>query len=102
MGVLTDYFRAPGVAAVQEQMAQRDGGPLISEDSESSAFDGVELKGVDPAVTLGQSTAASRPSGATPDGGIEISAMRALPPAHWHPNALTSAKRVDVSAVRSP
>jgi hypothetical protein len=54
MGVLTDYFRAPSVAAVQEQMAQRDGGPLVSEDSQSSAFDGVELKGVDPAVTLGR------------------------------------------------
>jgi hypothetical protein len=54
MGVLTDYFRAPGVAAVQEQMAARDGGPLVSQDSQSSAFDGVELKGIDPAVTLGR------------------------------------------------
>jgi hypothetical protein len=40
MGVLTDYFRAPSVAAVLEQMAERDGGPLVSEGSESSAFDG--------------------------------------------------------------
>jgi len=54
MGVLTDYFRAPSVAAVLEQLAQRDGGPLVSEDSGSSAFDGVELKSVDPPVALGQ------------------------------------------------
>jgi hypothetical protein len=54
MGVLTDYFRAPSVAAVLEQMAERDGGPLVSEGSESSAFDGVELKSIDPPVALGR------------------------------------------------
>lgn len=54
MGVITDYFRAPGAAAVLEQMAQRDGGPLVTENSDSSAFDGVELKGVDPPVALGR------------------------------------------------
>jgi hypothetical protein len=54
MGVMTDYFRAPSAAAVLEQMAQRDGGPLVIENSDSSAFDGVELKFIDPPVALGR------------------------------------------------
>jgi hypothetical protein len=54
VGILTDYFRAPSAAAVLEQMVQRDGGPLVCGDGESSAFDGVELKSVDPAVAFGQ------------------------------------------------
>jgi hypothetical protein len=52
MGVMYDYFRAPSVAAVQEQMVLLDGGPLVREGSESSPFDGVELKLVDQAVAL--------------------------------------------------
>jgi hypothetical protein len=50
MGVLYDYFRAPGdeeAAAV----ADRPGGPLTSN---GAALDGVAARGIDPVVTLGQ------------------------------------------------
>lgn len=60
MGFMSDYFRAPDVAAVLNQMAQRDGGPLVSENGDSSAFDGVELKGVDPPVALGRLALSAR------------------------------------------
>ncbi|WP_173036324.1 hypothetical protein [Phytohabitans flavus] len=39
---------------MREQMEKRDGGPLVSADRESAAFDGVELKSVDPEVALGK------------------------------------------------
>ena len=52
MSVLYDYFRAPSVTAVLQQMELREGGPLVSADD--AAFDGVELKGIDPPVALGQ------------------------------------------------
>jgi hypothetical protein len=50
MGVLYDYFRAPGdeeAAAV----ADRPGGPLTSN---GAALDGVAARDIDPVVTLGQ------------------------------------------------
>ncbi|MFI2505667.1 hypothetical protein [Streptomyces sp. NPDC018972] len=58
MGVLTDYFRAPNAAAVVQSLEETDGGsPLFAE---PPLFDGVDAKGVDPAVVLGQLIAAVR------------------------------------------
>ena len=66
MGVLTDYFRAPSVAAVQEEMTRRDGGPLFCAGT-GPAFDGVELKHVDPSVVLGQLVAFATGTAWDPD-----------------------------------
>jgi hypothetical protein len=49
MGVLTDYFRAPGVAEVRRHMDENDACSPVP-----ATFDGVELKGMDPAVMLGK------------------------------------------------
>jgi hypothetical protein len=54
MGVLTDYFRAPQVSLVQQRMVDTGGGPLVTAQSETSVFDGVELKSIDHAVVLAQ------------------------------------------------
>lgn len=51
MGVLTDYFRAGDVAAVVAAMESAEGGPLVGG---RSGFDGVDAKGVDPHIVLGQ------------------------------------------------
>ncbi|MFJ9769768.1 hypothetical protein ACIRVF_00790 [Kitasatospora sp. NPDC101157] len=60
MGVLTDYFRAPGAAAVVRALELTGGArPEFGEASEG-AFDGVMAKGVDPGVLLGQLVAAIR------------------------------------------
>ncbi|MFD8701204.1 hypothetical protein ACFV1W_01095 [Kitasatospora sp. NPDC059648] len=60
MGVLTDYFRAPGAAAVVRALELTEGSrPGFGEVSDG-AFDGVMAKGVDPAVLLGQFVAAIR------------------------------------------
>ncbi|MFF5078830.1 hypothetical protein ACFY36_17390 [Actinoplanes sp. NPDC000266] len=48
MGVLTDYFRAPSVEAVQRELTLSDGGPLLS------AYDSVEAKWIDTSVVLGK------------------------------------------------
>ncbi|CCH30817.1 hypothetical protein ABZ816_00950 [Actinosynnema sp. NPDC047251] len=48
MGVLTDYFRAADAAAVVRALG------------EHGAFDGVELKGIDPVVCFGQLVALVR------------------------------------------
>jgi hypothetical protein len=53
MGVLYDYFRAPGPAAVLRAM-DRAGGPLTGDAAGESAFDGLDAKGIDPKVVLGQ------------------------------------------------
>lgn len=56
MGVLTDYFRAPNAAAVVQSLEETDGGsPLFAE---PPRFEGVDAKGVDPVVVLGQLIAA--------------------------------------------
>ncbi|SPT50222.1 Uncharacterised protein [Actinomadura madurae] len=52
VGVLTDYFRAADAEVVVQAMKRLDGGPLVG--TGSPAFDGVEAKGVDPAVVLGK------------------------------------------------
>ncbi|MEU9126938.1 hypothetical protein AB0D08_02280 [Kitasatospora sp. NPDC048540] len=58
MGVLTDYFRATGAAAVVRALARADGGsPAVGP---RPAFDGLEAKGIDPVVVLGQLVAAVR------------------------------------------
>lgn len=58
MGVFTDYFRAADAAAVRRVLAALDGGsPLMGP---QAAFDGVEAKGLDPVVVLGQLIAAAR------------------------------------------
>jgi hypothetical protein len=49
MGVIHDYFRAPNAREAGRVM-ERLVGPL----GPASAFDGVETKGIDPFVTLGQ------------------------------------------------
>ncbi|MFD9130498.1 hypothetical protein [Kitasatospora sp. NPDC059571] len=58
MGVLTDYFRAPGADAVRQVLERTEGGsPLVGR---RSVFDGVPSKGLDPGVVLGQLIAAIR------------------------------------------
>lgn len=52
MGVLTDYFRAADAGAVIAAMDGRDGGPLVA--VPQPAFDGVDAKGVDSGVVLGE------------------------------------------------
>jgi hypothetical protein len=49
MGVLYDYFRAPGVAEVHRHMGDNDGFSPVP-----ATFDGIDLKNIDPSVTLGQ------------------------------------------------
>jgi hypothetical protein len=56
MGVLTDYFRAGDAASVVRALERTDGGPLVG--VEDPAFDGVEAKGVDLVVVLGNLIAA--------------------------------------------
>ncbi|MEV4349602.1 hypothetical protein AB0J83_34505 [Actinoplanes sp. NPDC049596] len=70
MGLLTDYFRAPSVTTVQEQLNQRDGGPVLVADPSATLYDGVEAKWIDPSVVLGQL----------------IAFIRAEP---WHPGMVT-------------
>lgn len=48
MGVLYDYFRAPGVAEVRRHMDESDFSPV------PGTFDGIELKSIDPNVILGK------------------------------------------------
>ena len=55
MGVLSDYFRAPDAKSAARAM-ELPGGPLLPE----PAFDGVEAKGIDPYVVLGQLVALIR------------------------------------------
>jgi hypothetical protein len=54
MGVLTDYFRAPSVAHVQQLMTETDGGPVLTADPATTVYDGVESKFIDTSVILGQ------------------------------------------------
>ena len=49
MGVLFDYFRAPGEAEVRQHMDENNAFSPVPE-----TFDGIELKTIDPAVILGQ------------------------------------------------
>ncbi|MFE4977021.1 hypothetical protein ACFRAR_33565 [Kitasatospora sp. NPDC056651] len=57
MGVLTDYFRAADAATVVRALEPTEGGlPPLGTDG---SFDGVEAKGVDPDVMLGQLLAAA-------------------------------------------
>lgn len=49
MGVLFDYFRAPGVAEVRRHMDENDASSPMPE-----TFDGFWLKHIDPSVVLGQ------------------------------------------------
>lgn len=49
MGVLFDYFRAPGVAEVRRHMDENDAFSPVP-----VTFDGIELKTIDPSVILGQ------------------------------------------------
>jgi hypothetical protein len=54
MDVLYDYFRAPSVAVLRKELAERGSGPLMVAGPESPVFDGVELEGIAYAVVLGQ------------------------------------------------
>ncbi len=56
MAVLTDYFRAPDAESVVQALKRAEGGPLVG--TRRPAFDGVEAKGVDEGVVLGQLIAA--------------------------------------------
>ncbi|MQS15628.1 hypothetical protein F7Q99_25995 [Streptomyces kaniharaensis] len=58
MGVLTAYFRAPGTEAVRRVLERTEGGSPLG--GRQPAFDGVESKGLDPSVVLGQLIAAIR------------------------------------------
>jgi hypothetical protein len=49
MGVLYDYFRAPGVAEVRRHMDENDAFSPVP-----ATFDGIELKTIDPSVILGK------------------------------------------------
>jgi hypothetical protein len=55
VGTLSDYFRAADAKAAARAM-KLPGGPLLPE----PAFDGVEAKGIDPCVVLGQLVAIIR------------------------------------------
>ncbi len=48
MGVLCDYFRAPGVDEVRAFLDNNDGASPVE------AFDGIDLKWIDPGVILGR------------------------------------------------
>lgn len=52
MGVLYDYFRAKDDAAAVSLMEDLDGGPVVV--SDGAHVDAVDLKGIEPAVTLGK------------------------------------------------
>ena len=49
MGVLFDYFRAPGAAQVRRRLDENDASSPVP-----ATFDGVELKTIDPTVILGR------------------------------------------------
>lgn len=66
MGVLCDYFRAPDAATAVRVMDVL-GGPLAVDDAGQPACDGVDAKGVDPAVAFGQLVALIRGVPWTPD-----------------------------------
>jgi len=53
MGVLYDYFRASDNAAAIRLIDELDGGPVVRGDRDV-AVDAVDLKGIEPEVTLGQ------------------------------------------------
>ena len=54
MGVLFDYFRAPD-REVARLIGRRDGGPFGAwEGADASEVDGIEAKGLDPDVIMGQ------------------------------------------------
>ncbi|MFG2109946.1 hypothetical protein [Micromonospora chersina] len=53
MGVLYDYFRAADDAAAVRLMDELDGGP-VAVSGDGPAVDAIDLKGIDPAVVLGQ------------------------------------------------
>ncbi|MEW2331255.1 hypothetical protein AB0880_26025 [Micromonospora chersina] len=53
MGVLYDYFRAADDAAAVRLMEDLDGGP-VAVSGDGAAVDAIDLKGIDPAVILGQ------------------------------------------------
>lgn len=57
MGVLIDYFRAVDAAAVVDVLNRTTGDSPIDA---PAALDGVEAKGIDPVVALGQLVAAAR------------------------------------------
>ncbi|TCC00185.1 hypothetical protein E0H26_00295 [Micromonospora zingiberis] len=59
MGVLYDYFRAVDDATAVQLMADLDGGPVVTVDGRPG-IDAIDLKGIDPAVTLGQLVALAR------------------------------------------
>ncbi|MEV6815892.1 hypothetical protein [Micromonospora sp. NPDC051296] len=59
MGVLYDYFRAADDAAAVKLMADLDGGPVATADGRPGV-DAIDLKGIDPGVTLGQLVSLAR------------------------------------------
>lgn len=59
MGVLFDYFRASDPVAAASVM-ELPAGPLVPGDEGQPPFDGVDAKGIDPAVVLGQLVAIAR------------------------------------------
>ena len=62
MGVLYDYFRAPGEAEVRRWMDENDEASPVPDTS-----DGIELKSIDPCVILGQLVAFATGQEWTPD-----------------------------------
>jgi hypothetical protein len=53
MGVLFDYFRAEDDAAAVSLMENLDGGPVVA-GGDGAAVDAIDLKGIEPTVTLGK------------------------------------------------
>ena len=62
MGLLYDYFRAPGVAEVRSHMDADDAFSPVPE-----VFDGIDLKGIDPTVVLGRLVGLVTDRGWAPD-----------------------------------
>jgi hypothetical protein len=58
MGTLCDYFRAASDAAAVNLMDELGGGPVAAGDG--AAIDAIDLKGIEPAVTLGRLVALVR------------------------------------------
>jgi len=52
MGVLYDYFRAASDASAIKLMEDLGGGPVVT--ATGSPVDAIDLKGIEPAVTLGK------------------------------------------------
>jgi hypothetical protein len=88
MGVLFDYFRAADDTAAAG-VAGSVGGPLVPDDDGQPPFDGVDAKGVDPAVTLAMLVAIISEVPWSTD---LVATTAVWPPPETEPNSVEDAK----------